>query len=249
VLTNAAEALDGASGQVTVRTSVREVQPEDCPRWARTGAVLPSGRYAALEIEDDGSGMSREVQWRAFDPFYTTKFIGRGLGLATALGIARAHHGSIDIESVPGRGTMLTVLLPFAASRTPEARRVTVPAPARGVLIIEDEDEIRAFAEQVLRSNGLIVFSAPDGPSGLEIFRTQRASIGLVLLDLSMPRMSGDETFRRMRDGGTAVRVVLTSGYTSSDATAVFAPGELAGFLHKPYDAETLLSKVRESLG
>jgi PAS domain S-box-containing protein len=249
VLTNAAESLHVDGGTVTVRTTVREVRPEECARWSRTGAVLPSGRYAALEVEDDGSGMSREVQARAFDPFYTTKFIGRGLGLATALGIARAHHGGIDVDSVPGRGTIVTVLLPFAAPRNIEARRVAPLSGARGVLVVEDEDEIRSFAEHVLRAHGFDVVSAADGLSALERLKQRRDDIGLVLLDLSMPRMTGDEVFRRMREAGPLPRVILTSGYPSSEATAAFVPGELSGFLHKPYDAETLIARVRETLG
>jgi CheY-like chemotaxis protein len=249
LLTNAAESLDGSGGSVTVKTSARDVAPEECARWSRTGAILPSGRYAALEIEDDGAGMSREVLWRAFDPFFSTKFIGRGLGLATALGIVRAHHGGIDIESVPGRGTTVTVLLPFGSPLTAEPRRAAVADGARGILIVEDEDEIRNFAEQVLRTRGFTVLSASDGAAGLEVFEEQRDAIGLVLLDLSMPRMSGQEVLRRMRDAGGSTPVVLTSGYPSSDATQGFASGELAGFLHKPYDADALLAKVREVLG
>ena len=143
----------------------------------------------------------------------------------------------------------MTVLLPFAAPRSSEARRVAPPPTARGVLVVEDEDEIRTFAEHVLRSHGFDVVSASDGLSALERLEQRRADIGVVLLDLSMPRMTGDEVFRRMRDAGPLPRVVLTSGYPSSEATAAFVPGELSGFLHKPYDAETLLAKVREALG
>jgi len=247
--TNAGEAMTGR-GTVTVRTALRSVTREDRARWSRTGTLLPEGPYAVIEVDDDGCGMSEEILARAFDPFYSTKFVGRGLGLATALGVARAHRGGIDAASRPGAGTKITVLLPIGVTMAagPQARPGTA-ALTGTVLLVEDEPDILSFAEYVLRSSGFVVLSAVDGPGAIELFRTHRESIRLVVLDFSMPRMSGAETFDRLREIDPRVRVLLTSGYSTQDATAGFASGVLAGFLHKPYDHEVLVTKVRECLG
>jgi CheY-like chemotaxis protein len=237
-------------GSVTIRTSPRTVTRDDRARWSRTGTLLPEGAYIALEVEDDGCGMSDEVLARAFDPFYSTKFVGRGLGLAMALGVARAHRGGIDARSRPGGGTCITVLLPVGGAATTGP----LPRPAGGlrtgtVLVVEDEPDILSFAEYVLRGSGFTVLSASDGAGALDLYRRHREEVRLVLLDYSMPHMSGAETFDRLREIDPRVRVLLTSGYSTQDATAGFAPGVLAGFLHKPYDSDVLVAKVRECLG
>jgi two-component system cell cycle sensor histidine kinase/response regulator CckA len=246
---NAAESMTGR-GTITVRTAPRPVTREDRARWARTGTLLPEGAYTAIEVEDDGCGMNEDVLARAFDPFYSTKFVGRGLGLAMALGVARAHRGGIDAQSQPGRGTKVTLLLPAgtAAAMGAQPRPASIPLSGT-ILLVEDEPDILSFAEYVLRTSGFTVLSAVDGPGAIETYRRQREVVRLVLLDFSMPRMSGAETFDRLREIDPRVRVLLTSGYSTQDATAGFAPGVLAGFLHKPYDSEVLVAKVRECLG
>ena len=202
-----------------------------------------------VEVQDDGYGMSAETVARVFDPFYSTKFIGRGLGLATALGVARAHHGGIDIESEPGRGTTLTMMLPCAP--VPRAAAVS-SAPAttgQAILVVEDEPDILAFATHVLRGQGYDVVSATDGLQAVAAFQAAPDRFALVFLDLSMPRMDGRDALHRLRAVRPGIRVVLTSGYSTPDATSAFAPGELSGFLHKPYDADALLARIRETLG
>jgi PAS domain S-box-containing protein len=247
LVTNASEAMP-AAGTVTVRTRSVDVSRESRSRWSRTGTLLPEGAYVSLEVEDDGSGMSPEVLARAFDPFYGTKFVGRGLGLALALGVARAHRGGIDAESEPGRGTRLTVLLPVAGVPT-AAPRPTPPRASGTILVVEDEADIRDFAEYVLEANGFHVLSAADGLAALELIAAHKGDVRLVLLDLSMPRLDGRETLRRLRTIDPEVPVLLTSGYSTGDATAGFGPGDLVGFLHKPYDDGVLLAKIREILG
>jgi two-component system, cell cycle sensor histidine kinase and response regulator CckA len=250
ILANCAEARRGDMVTVTIRTRVHVVTTHKRARWSRTGTVLREGRYAAIEIEDDGCGMDAETLQRVFDPFYSTKFIGRGLGLATALGIVRAHHGSIDIESEPRRGSKVTILLPFETTAAPVRPLPPAASAVRSgmILLVEDEPDILNFAAHILRGGGFEVLTAADGMTGIEMFQAHRAEIRLVLLDLSMPRMGGEETLRRLREIDTTSRVLLTSGYSHADATAGFAPEDLAGFLHKPYDGETLLAKVRECL-
>jgi two-component system cell cycle sensor histidine kinase/response regulator CckA len=249
VVTNAAEAGGTDAVTVTIRTRVQDVAARERARWSRTGTLLAEGRYVVVEVADDGCGMSSETVSRVFDPFYSTKFIGRGLGLATALGVARAHHGGIDIESDPGRGTTLTVMLPCATAPRPwSAPAIAAPRASSAILVVEDEPDILSFASYVLRSAGYSVVSAVDGQDAVEVFTAEPDRFGLVFLDLSMPRMDGRDALRRLRALRPGLRVLLTSGYSTPDATAAFAPGELSGFLHKPYDDDALLAKIREAL-
>jgi CheY-like chemotaxis protein len=215
-------------------------------------AGLAEGLYVFLEVADTGCGMSEETKARIFDPFFTTKFTGRGLGLSAALGIVRGHRGAFKTYSEIGKGTTIKVLFP--ASRLP-ARAEVGPSPApeawRGsgtVLVVDDEESVRGMARHMLQSMGFDVLTAADGRAAVEIVRTEGDRIRLVLLDLTMPHLDGEETFREIRLLRSGIRVVLTSGYNEQSATSRFVGKGLAAFLQKPFRFEDLLEVVRGAL-
>jgi PAS domain S-box-containing protein len=237
---NAAEAVDGRTGTITVRTRVAEERPP--------GAQEPV-RAVHLEVSDTGCGMDRETVSRVFEPFFTTKFTGRGLGLSASRGIVHAHKGTLSIASREGRGTTVTIQLPCATGAAParrRKRRASLPRGARSVLVVDDEEGLRRVAQRVLEREGLAVQVARDGVEAVRLFKAKSAEIGVVLLDLTMPRMGGAEALREMRRVQPDVRVILMTGY--ADATEELHVEDLAGFLAKPYEPKQLVETVRRAL-
>ena len=249
---NAAEALGERSGVVTVSTGVMECRPDDL-----TGAYreerLAQGVYIWLEVSDTGCGMDPEIRRRIFEPFFTTKFTGRGLGLSAVLGIVRGHQGALQVTSTLGRGTTFKVLFPAAPPVGPQS----IP-PARAslgawqgigtVLLVDDEDSVRTLGARMLERIGFQALVASDGQEALELYQVRREEIVLVLLDLTMPYMDGEETFRQLLRLDPQVRVVMTSGYTENEMAPRFTGQRVCGFLEKPYTLEALTHCLREAL-
>ena len=249
LITNAAEAIGDREGTVVVVTGPRTVGPSDAHLWRHTGEPLPPGSYVSLEVRDDGGGMDAPTLERVFDPFFTTKFTGRGLGLAAVLGIVRGHKGGLSVESEVGRGTVFRLLFPVSTKAPAPARPALAGAGPRGtILVIDDEDVVREAIADALDSRGLSYLLARDGDEGLMLCRERGAEVGLVILDLSMPGRSGEETFRELRMLLPGVPVILSSGYGEDQAKARFSGEDLAGFLQKPYRLNTLLSEVERCL-
>ncbi len=248
LILNAAEAIGEAAGSVKVRTGTVEVGTQDEAWWRHTGQALTAGRYVSIEVQDTGSGMSADTIPRIFDPFFSTKFVGRGLGLPATLGVMRGHQGGIRVESQLGQGSLFT--LAFPAARAPEAglgpgKRLRSGA----ILVVDDEGVLREVVREVLEAEGYRVLEASEGQEALDIFAPDPQAIALVLLDLSMPGMGGEEAFRRMRELDPEVQVVLTSGFSEAEATRHFGGLGLAGFIQKPYAVPDLVSLVRCCLG
>jgi two-component system, cell cycle sensor histidine kinase and response regulator CckA len=244
---NAAEAIGRDGGSVLVVTNLVDVDAAYIETMSSPGELLRPGRYVSMEVHDTGCGMSEETIVRMFDPFFTTKFAGRGLGLSAVLGIVRAHQGAIKVYSKPGQGTIVRVLLP--ASANPVSLHVP-PAINRlagegTVLVVDDEELVRQTARRTLERFGYRVVTATNGAEAVECYQDKREGIGLVLLDLTMPVMSGEETLRRLQTINSGVRVLLTSGYNELEAVQRFAGKGLAGFIQKPYTAAALAEKVR----
>jgi PAS domain S-box-containing protein len=241
IIINAAEAVpEGRPGRVTVVTRRERVD--------RPG--LEPGEYVVFEVSDDGVGMDAETRARIFDPFFTTKFTGRGLGMAAVLGIVRGHRGAIDVQSSPGAGTTFVVLFPAMHGDLPpvEAPPQAVEARpfARGgcILVVDDEPVVRNLAYHALRRFGYTVLTAENGALGVDLLHSEADRIRCVVLDLTMPVMSGEEALSRMREAHPRIPVILSSGFNEAQAVRQFEGKGLAGFLQKPYTAGRLLNAV-----
>jgi PAS domain S-box-containing protein len=243
LITNASDALGDADGVITLRTEVIEAT-RALLASTYVDEDLPPGRYVCLTVADTGCGMDAATQARIFDPFFTTKFAGRGLGLAAVLGILRGHGGAIQVESAPGRGSRFRVLLPIA--RAPAAARApTQDAAVRGpavILVADDEAAVRTVACRVLERAGYRVIVAGDGRAAVDLFAARADEIDAVLLDLTMPRLRGDEALRELRRIRPGVRAILSSGFSDQGVAAG------AGFLPKPWTPQDLLAAVRRAL-
>jgi PAS domain S-box-containing protein len=248
---NASEAIGERSGVITISTGAMEC-PREYLRDTYLDQSLPTGLYLTLEVSDTGVGMDKETQLRLFEPFFTTKFTGRGLGLSAVLGIVRGHKGALKLYSEPGKGTSFKLLFPVADVQGTQARAIDGDADAwQGegtVLLVDDEHSIRALGKQMLERLGFQVLCASDGREALTVYAEHRNDISLVLLDLTMPHMDGEEALRGLRRLDPGVRVVMTSGYTEQDIVARFAGKALAGFVPKPYTMAVLRERLRAAL-
>lgn len=249
---NAAEALHEEGGHVRITTRHQTLSAND-DTSSYMGAHLLPAAYVALEIFDNGCGMDSKVISRIFDPFFSTKTHGHGLGLAATLGIIRTHHGGIQVQSVPGSGTTFTLLFP--ALKTPVIKPSTAEADVEPystakplVLVIDDESAIRESVTDILMMEGIQVVTAASGNEGIACFRQQQQQIGLVLLDLKMPGMNGEETLRALRQIDAQVSVILSSGYNETEVSHLFHDGEIIAFLQKPYNFTLLCQQVRKAL-
>jgi len=212
------------------------------------------GVYAWLEVRDNGSGMDEATLARVFDPFFSTKFTGRGLGLAAVDGIVRSQQGFIEVRSVPGAGTTFRVYLPASG-----AQRQTVAAPAPKekatlhsgtVLVVDDEEMVRRLARLALRRRGYEVLEAADGFQALEVLRSCETPPRLVLLDIAMPVMGGDELVPILADRYPDMKILISSGHPEEETgEGMLAAGLVAGYLQKPYTSTTLGDRVGEILG
>jgi PAS domain S-box-containing protein len=247
---NGAEAIGDSQGTVLITTGTQHVDEEYISTVLAPAQISP-GTYVNLQVHDTGSGMTQETVDRIFDPFFTTKFTGRGLGLAAVLGIVRGHKGAIKVYSTVGQGTTFKVLFPasehHATKPTPQV--VTERAnQGETVLVVDDEQIVRRTAKAMLERFGYSVVVAENGKEAVELFRVLADKIDLVLLDMTMPLMGGEETFRNMKTIRGDVRVILSSGYNEAEAVRRFTGKGLAGFLQKPYSAVTLAEKIRSVL-
>jgi PAS domain S-box-containing protein len=246
---NAAEAIGPEGGTVTVRTGAETVNEQYIATMPDAGDPFQPGDYAMLEVEDTGCGMTQETMKNIFDPFFTTKFAGRGLGLSAVLGIVQAHKGALRVASQPAHGTTFKLLFPIS-SQTPTTL-VTAPVEdlkgSGTILLVDDEEVVLRAAKNALERYGYRILPAGDGRQAVEIYRRDEG-ISLVLLDLTMPVMSGEETLRQLQFINPAVRVLLTSGFSEAEAVKRFAGGRLAGFIQKPYTAAALAKRVKEAI-
>jgi len=249
LLTNAVESLEQGRGRVTVRTAIEEVNLPFLEGVLKTADIKP-GTFIRLEIQDTGCGINETIKEKILDPFFSTKFAGRGLGLAASAGIVRAHKGAIHISSKVGAGTTVTLLLPLAdrpvQPRTVKKEEVAVSNQG-AILVVDDEKVVANVAAASLRRAGYEVLTAQNGPDALELLQN-RAGVAVVLLDLTMPLMHGREVLRHIRRLMGNLPVILSSGYSEEAALLQIEGDDVNAFLQKPYKTAKLLSTVRETL-
>ncbi|ANM31813.1 hypothetical protein ABI59_22995 [Acidobacteria bacterium Mor1] len=253
IIVNASEAMPPEGGNIVVRTRAAELDQEYFSQ-AHTTDPLPSGRYAILEVSDDGTGMSGDTLGRLFEPFFTTKAQGKGLGLSSALGTIRSHGGAISVKSRLGFGTSFELALP-ALHDLPESTDETshpgilVPeAPAetrsRTVLVVDDEQAIRDFLMRALEHEGYRVLVAGGARAAIDQVTDALDSIDAIVLDMIMPDGDGSEVLGEIRSRGCKAPVILSSGYAEQQVLRE-TTDDVQGFLSKPYRIETLLHEVR----
>jgi len=252
LITNASDSIGDERGVIDVRTGVEEC---DAAYLADSyfEVDLPAGEYVFFEVSDSGYGMDAETQAKVFDPFFSTKAMGRGLGLAAVLGIVRGHGGALKLFSEAGKGTTIKVLFPTTSDAPAVVEQGEKPHDdwsGEGlVLLVDDEETVRTVAQQILERAGFEVVTAKDGIDALEVFEQHKGAVKAVLLDITMPRMGGEDTLLELRRRDEKVPVILSSGYNQQDATNRFVSQGAAGFIQKPYRVRALLDMLREVVG
>jgi signal transduction histidine kinase/CheY-like chemotaxis protein len=247
---NASEALGDQPGEIRVSTGLLWAEGGELPSL-KTGRIMPAGLYVWLEVADTGAGMDRATLDRIFDPFFSTKFTGRGLGLASVLGIVRAHRGSITVASEPGKGSTFRVFFP-ALDEEDRSTAASLHAcasewqAAGSVLVVDDEEAIRDLARTILEGAGFAVLTAANGDEALTLFREHADHVHLVLLDVVMPGRNASEVLEEIQQASPETRVVVCSGYNDSEAAGRLGGRVPSGFLRKPYDPEGLVTRLKE---
>ncbi len=252
LVVNATEAIGDRGGEIRVTTGVVSLTERLEDPSLRDGPLEP-GCYVRLEVGDDGVGMSPELLARIFDPFFSTKFTGRGLGLASILGIVRIHRGALRVESEPGRGTRFEVWFPALEPVVEPGVVASTVSPARSgkcrLLVVDDEAQVRRILTTALSGAGFDVVAAAAGNAALELYDNDPGGFDLVLTDLTMPGLDGHELFVALTARDPRLPVILSSGYSDNLGTATYPDGTPATFLKKPYRLGHLLAKVHEELG
>ncbi len=249
LVTNASDAVDNSPGTISITTGAMYC---DDSYLASTyiSEALDSGLYVFLEVSDTGCGMDRETLKKLFDPFYSTKFTGRGLGLSAVLGIIRGHKGAIKVYSEPGTGTSIKVLFPVndleqKLYRKEKREKRNSWTGSGTILLVDDEEAILSVGKQMLEHLGFHVVTASDGAEAVRIYRKSSGTITLVILDYIMPHLDGKQTFRELCRIKKDVQVIMCSGYNKQEVIRGFTDRPPAGFLHKPYIFKELISVLQ----
>lgn len=252
LITNAGEAVDNTHGHITLTVASRECDASYLSEHHFIEDIVP-GMYVCITVEDNGVGMDETTSKRMFDPFYTTKETGHGLGLSAVLGIIRGHDGSIEVNSAVGEGTTTTLLLPLwetepeIDSDDPQPDHPT--SSAGTILFADDESEIRQLANLVLAGHGYKIIEAEDGQQAIDIFRDHHEELQLVILDLMMPKKTGLEAHLEISEIDSSVPVVFSSGFNENEALEKLPAKTKSRFLKKPYLAQDLRQLVEDILG
>ncbi|MEK8090726.1 hybrid sensor histidine kinase/response regulator [Thermithiobacillus plumbiphilus] len=245
---NASQAMpDG--GMLSITTDMVTLTEEKTRKFRSYNPPEP-GLYALFEVSDTGSGMDARTIKRIFEPFYSTKNQGRGLGLAAVLGIIKSHRGGIEVESTPGEGSTFTVYLPASDKPFPEeiSRPTEMVHGPHTVMFVDDEEILRSLGQRILERLGYQVILAADGVEAVRIFGERASEIDLVIMDLSMPRMGGEDAYREISRIRPDVKVILCSGYDESTAVGKLGSDNLVGLIQKPFEMKTFSQAVHAAL-
>ncbi len=251
VCINAADAMLGRSGEMLITTGTVDILRKGSFPFVEA----KPGRYSALSVRDSGTGMRREMISKVFEPFFTTKPKGQGtgLGLSMVYGVVKNHGGFIHIESEPGEGTEVTLLLPALdrdAKLDPDEvdQKVSIRPRREVVLLVDDELIIRNSGRRLLEKIGYSVILAEDGRRAVQVFKAMKTDISVVLLDVIMPEMGGIETYHELRSIDPDVGVLFFSGYSRNDDVEELISSGRVGFIHKPFDVAMLSSSLKEAI-
>jgi PAS domain S-box-containing protein len=249
-ITNAIEALGKEKGRVRISTGSM-VCDKDCLSTTYLKEENPEGLYAYVEVADTGCGMDTETLSKVFDPFFSTKFTGRGLGLAAVMGIIRSHNGAVKVSSAKHEGSVFTALFPiqaiFVRKARPDRTESETGAAGKTVLLVDDDAMVMDIGSQFLKRLGYTVLSAPGGQEALALFKQASDRIDGLLLDFIMPGMDGLETMQQVRKIRPDVKIIITSGYTRQQIEDRFAridPPD--GFIQKPFEMKALQEKLHD---
>ncbi len=246
---NASEAMAETGGTLSITTDRMDIADDVADMFAY-GRPQP-GPHAVFEVSDTGCGMEPALVRRIFEPFFSSKEGARGIGLSVVLSIVKAYRGGIDVDTVPGRGTTVRIVLPAALERerrgTEEVRRPR-DAEHHTILFVDDEEMLRSLAQRALEPLGYRVLVAPDGVEGVRVFREHMAEIDLVILDLSMPRKGGEDACKEMQAINGRIPVLLCCGYDEASAQEKTRGSRFAGYLAKPFGVGTLIEAVRATI-
>jgi two-component system cell cycle sensor histidine kinase/response regulator CckA len=245
---NARDAMP-EGGRLTIQTENVTLDEEYCS----TLLDVQPGGYVLMTVSDIGHGMDKDVVEHIFEPFYTTKETGKGtgLGLATVFGIVKSHEGYINCHSKPGAGTTFKIYLPVMESVTEPEVTISTETPALGtetILLVDDDDRVRNLAEKTLTLNGYKVLTAVNGLEALAFYREKKARISLVILDLIMPKMGGNQCLEELLKIDPGLKILVASGYSVNGPTKDALEAGAVGFLSKPFEVEELLRAVRKAL-
>ena len=251
LILNASDAVEEKGGDIIVSTGVMSVSAAHLrSNWLHDD--IAPGEYAFVDVTDTGMGMDAATRARIFDPFFTTKPRGHGLGLAVAQGIVRAHHGFIDVESVSGTGTRIRIGFPVGREEVAvppsDVQESRAQREMGTILLADDEPVVREIARRTLESEGFSVREASDGREAVALFAAAPASFRAILVDLTMPHLSGDEVLRRVHALAPETPIVLMSGFDEGEITRRYGAEGLAGFLQKPFRPEDLLQVLHAAL-
>lgn len=240
---NASEALHERSGTIRVSVNARRIEATN-QELDFTGMRIDTGDYVVLRVADDGCGMDSKTASKLFDPFFSTKFSGRGLGMSTVLGIIRGHGGAIQVASAPNLGSTFTVLLPVSQEAVQAVQQPNFSLPAwRGkgrILLAEDEASVRNSISILLKTLGFEVIVTCNGKEAVDVFAEQSDSIDIALMDLTMPVMDGSQACHRLREIRCDLPIILMSGYNEEYSRDQSADGVPHAFLHKPFRIDEL---------
>ncbi|MGC8737406.1 MAG: PAS domain-containing hybrid sensor histidine kinase/response regulator [Candidatus Hydrogenedens sp.] len=248
---NSNEAIGNRSGMIIVRTSASFCDSKYLDTLFLPGE-LKEGLYVVVEVVDTGCGMDEETRKRIFEPFYSTKFTGRGLGLVSVLGTIKSHHGGIKVYSEKGRGTAFKIFLP--AIEWMEEKETIFTEEAKEfryegkLLLAEDEDTVRAITQRMLEYLGFEVLSAIDGKEAIQLFKKHKEDIKCVFLDLTMPHADGVEACMEMKKMREEIPVILTSGYPHEQIINKVKIDLFSGYIQKPYRFENLKEIIQQVL-
>jgi len=251
LVTNASEAIGDKAGEITISTAEKQCERDYLSR-ALSKIELKAGKYILLSVKDNGCGIPQELIPKVVDPFFSTKFTGRGLGLAAVLGIVSEYKGGIIVESEPGIGSEFTTILPISGKqleRRLETKSKELDWQGSGlVLLVDDEDAVRKVTEKMLIKIGFEVITAKNGLEAVKVFKENKDKLQLVILDYTMPVLGGMEAYLHITNIKKDVPIILSSGYNEETATQKFPSNRQLAFLQKPYEFQTLLKKVKELL-